>query len=161
MFWPAEIVHTYWRHKTERDSQFSTPWFEKYPWKQFSLQLHQTPTLVISKCLSKYNTEVRIRRLVNLGNNILLLCWWFCWEDPSGAAVPLYVSCCWQADPAVQLAWGAQGLLSTCQHRCHPRQKCKQTMLRVEGTSEPCREGPEVHPVDSSSSFIFLAYHKT
>lgn len=25
MLWPAEIVHTHWRHKTERDSQFSTP----------------------------------------------------------------------------------------------------------------------------------------
>lgn len=34
MLWPVETVHAQWRHKKERKSHFSTPGFEKYPWKK-------------------------------------------------------------------------------------------------------------------------------
>lgn len=94
--------------KRKKESFFNT-WFWKVSLKENSPFIYSRDQPWWPPCVWASTREGRIGPLANLSNSTLALGWWFCWVDPSGAAVPLRVSDCRPADPSVRLAWATCG----------------------------------------------------
>lgn len=134
---------------------------EKYPWKQIICSFIPENNL---GDLSVFN-QVQQRAEPSLWHIQVMASW--LWADDCAEWIhqELPLMCMWATAHWLinQSCW--PGLLrsvhrfpSTCQHRHHHRWESKQMEQGGDGTSEPCKAGPVLHPVDSPSSFTFLGH---